>query len=209
MSAQSPAWAPRPRPAERLAALPAALRWLAGLTALAALLRFATLDVQSYWLDEAVTVSRIGLPFGDMWAAIPDSESTPPFYYVVAWLWSKLFGTGEVGLRSLSALFGTATVPLAYLAAARLATPRIGVTVAALAAVNPLLVWISQEARAYALLVLLATAAFAVFARLLDRPAARGLALWALLSALALATHYFAIFVIAPQAAWLLWCVRG
>ena len=209
MSAQSPAWAPRPRPAERLVALPAELRWLAGLTVLAAALRFATLDVQSFWLDEAVTVNLLGLPFGEMWSGIPFSESTPPLYYVVAWLWSQPFGLGEVGLRSLSALFGTATVPLAYLAAARIATPRVGVTVAALAAVNPLLVWISQEARAYALLVLLATAAFAVFARLLDHPTTRGLAGWALLSAAALATHYFAIFVIAPQAVWLLWCLRG
>ena len=209
MSAQSPAWAPRPRPAERLAALPAALRWLVALTVLAAALRFATLDVQSFWLDEAVTVTLLGLPFGEMWSGIPYSESTPPLYYVVAWLWSQPFGLGEVGLRSLSALFGTATVPLAYLAAARIATPRAGVTVAALAAVNPLLVWISQEARAYALLVLLATAAFALFARLLDRPTARGMAAWALLSAAALATHYFAIFVIAPQGIWLLWCLRG
>src|SRR6185503_13050065 len=31
------------------------------------------------------------------------------------------------------------------------------------------------------------------------------LAWWALVAALALATHYFAAFVLAPQAAWLLW----
>ena len=43
------------------------------------------------------------------------SESNPPLYYVLAWGWAKAFGTGEVGLRSLSALFGAATVPVAYL----------------------------------------------------------------------------------------------
>ena len=45
------------------------------------------------------------------------TESTPPLYYALAWLWAKLFGDGEVGLRSLSAIVGTLTVPLAYLTA--------------------------------------------------------------------------------------------
>jgi mannosyltransferase len=210
MSAPSPATAPTARPAERLAGSAAGvLPVLAAITALGAGLRFATLTVQSYWLDEAVTVELVRKPLGAMLSAIPDSESTPPLYYLLAWLWTQLFGTGEAGLRSLSALIGAATIPLAYSAAARLVTPRVGVVVAALAAVNPLLIWFSQEARAYALLLLLCTAALAVFARLLERTTGRALAAWALLCALALAAHYFAFFVIAPQAAWLLWRSRG
>src|SRR3954463_13711389 len=195
--------ASRTRAPERLA--PA----LIALTVLAAAVRFSTLSVQSYWLDEAVPVHLLRESFGDMIAAIPDSESTPPLYYVLAWLWSKLFGTGEVGLRSLSALFGTATIPLAYMAGARLVTRRAGLVLAALATVNPLLVWFSQEARAYALLALLATASVALFARALERPTARGLTGWAVVCALALAAHYFAIFVVAPQVVWLLWRLRG
>lgn len=194
----------------RIAALPAHGWGLVALTALAAALRFSTLSVQSYWLDEAVTVRLLHHSLGGMLAAIPDSESTPPLYYVLAWLWSKLFGTGEAGLRSLSALFGTATVPLVYLAGARLAARRAGLVAAALAAVDPLLVWYSQEARAYALLVLLTTASLAAFARVLERPgASRPLAAWALLSALALTAHYFAVFVIVPEVVLLLWRSRG
>jgi 4-amino-4-deoxy-L-arabinose transferase-like glycosyltransferase len=178
---------------------------VAAITLVGALLRFPTLGEQSYWLDEAVTVYILRLPFGNMLEAIPLSESTPPLYYVVAWLWVQVFGEGEFGLRALSALAGTATIPVAYLAARRFAGVRVGLVVAALAAANPLLVWFSQEARAYALLVLLATAALAVYARLLERPTGRGLAAWAVLSALTLATHYFAVFVVAPQLVWLLW----
>ena len=114
---------------------------LATLTAVAAALRFATLDLQSYWFDESVTVHLLRLDLGDMLGRIPDSESTPPLYYVLAWLWSKPFGLGEVGLRSLSALLGTATVPVAYLAAKELCSGRVGVAVAALASVSPVLVW--------------------------------------------------------------------
>jgi hypothetical protein len=199
----------RPSLAERAVALSRPAVAVTALTVLAAALRFPTLADQSYWLDEAVTVHLIRLPFGDMLSAIPGSESTPPLYYAVAWVWRHLIGSGEADLRSLSALAGTATVPLAYLAAARLVGARAGVIVAALAAVNPLLVWYSQEARAYALLVLLTTAALAVYALLLERPTGRRLASWAVLSALALATHYFAIFVIAPQLLWLAWRWRG
>jgi len=210
MSAPSHAQALPLRRAERLAAVPAHVWALAGITALGAILRFSTLTLQSFWVDEAATVYLVKAPFATMWGAIPSSESTPPLYYVLAWLWAQVFGDGEAGLRSLSALIGTATIPVAYAAAARLITPRVGLVVAALAAVNPLLVWFSQEARAYALLLLLATASLALFARLIDeQPTARRIAAWAVVSALALVAHYFAIFVVAPQAAWLLWRYRG
>src|SRR5213078_1747237 len=116
--------------------------------------------------------------------ALPGSESTPPLYYILAWLWTRVFGLDEAGLRSLSALAGTLTIPVAYFIAARLASVRAGIAAAALVAVNPLLWWYSQEARSYALVVLLtvaATAAFAGFVR--DR---RGAWTWAVASVLAL-----------------------
>src|SRR3989442_15543984 len=87
---------------------------LAGITALAAILRFSTLSVQSYWHDEAVTAARILRPdFGAMLHAVARSEAAPPLYYTLGWVWAKLFGTGEVGVRSLSAVFGTLTAPVA------------------------------------------------------------------------------------------------
>ncbi|GAC1539082.1 MAG: hypothetical protein NVS2B9_05960 [Myxococcales bacterium] len=178
------------------------LRAVTGLVVLAALLRLPTLGHQSFWLDEAVTVDLLQRPLSGMLAALPTSESTPPLYYILGWGWARVFGSAEFGLRLLSALAGIATVPVARAAAARLVSPRAGLIVATLAAVNPLLVWYSQEARAYALLALLAAASLAAFAALLDGEGS--LALWALSSALALATHYFAVFVVVPEAVWLL-----
>ena len=169
--------------------------------AVAALVRFATLDQQSYWYDEAVTVGLVRMDFGDMLDRIPDSESTPPLYYMVAWLWAKLFGTGEVGLRSLSALLGTAFVPVIYLIGARAASVRVGLVGAALAALNPLLVWYSQEARVYSMLVLVSGLSLLFFIKLLTGdPRRRTLVLWAVVSAVALATHYFAAFLVAIEA---------
>jgi mannosyltransferase len=177
---------------------------LAALTALAAILRFSTLHVQSYWFDEAVTVRLVSGSFGHMLSSIGGSESTPPLYYMLAWVWARIFGHGETGLRSLSALAGTAFVPVAYAAATELASRRAALAIAALAVFNPLLIWYSQEARSYSLLVLFAGLSFWLFARLAREQRDRDLAWWALVSALAIATHYFAAFLIAPEAAWLL-----
>jgi mannosyltransferase len=173
-----------------------------------ALLRFATLDLQSYRYDEAVTAARILQPnLFDTLSVIPNSESAPPLYYLLAWFWSQLFGTGEVGLRSLSALLGTAAIPVVFASATALGMRRrVGLLAAALVALNPVLIWFSQDARAYSLAFLLTALSFLFFALALRQPRPRWLAGWALAAALALATHYFTGFVLLPEAALLLWC---
>ena len=179
------------------------LQLLAGITLAGALLRFLTLDVQSYWLDEVATVNILRHGFGDMVSAVSAGESTPPLYYILAWVWSKVFGTGEVGLRSLSALFGTATIPLAFVLGREVAGRTAGLVAAALCAFNPLLIWYSQEARSYALLVLLSGLTLVAFLRLLDEPSPERNGWWAVAACAALATHYFAGFLVGAEALWL------
>ncbi len=187
------------------------LFWLvAGITAVGATLRLATLGLQSYHHDEIVTAGRV--LHGSLWNAVEKvgaSESAPPLYYLLAWLWTQLFGTAEVGLRSLSAVAGIAVVPVAFLIGTELKGRRTGIAAAALVAVNPMLVWYSQEARSYSLLVLLTTIALLFFLRALRSESGREMACWAIASALALATHYFALFAVGAEAAWLLWRHRG
>jgi 4-amino-4-deoxy-L-arabinose transferase-like glycosyltransferase len=178
--------------------------WLGLVVAAGVALRFATLDTQSLWYDEAITAHLLQMHLGGMLRAIPDSESSPPLYYVIAWLWTHVFGTGEVGLRSLSALLGTATIGVVWALGMRLGGPRAALAAAALVAFNPMLVWFSQEARAYALLALLAALSALLWLRALERPRATGrLLAWGAIAALALATHYYAAFLVAPQALWL------
>jgi mannosyltransferase len=183
---------------------------LAGLTALGVAVRFASLGVQSYHHDEVITALRV-LPgsFGEMLHAVKVSESNPPLYYVLAWGWAKEFGTGEVGLRSLSALFGAATVPVGYLIGRELASRRAGLILAALIAVNPMLIWYSQEARSYAPLVFFGALALFFFVRALNTGRGRELGWWALASALALCSHYFAVFAVAIEALWLIVALRS
>src|SRR5436305_5664075 len=168
-------------PARPNAARAAALEpWLiAGAVVLAAAIRFATLASQSYWVDEATTVQELHMSFGAMLHAVTTNESTPPLYYVLAWLWAKAFGTGEAGLRSLSALAGAGVIPVVYLAGRELASRRAGLLAALLAALSPFLIWYSQEARAYMLFTLLCGLSFVFFARSLRRGSSRDLAWWA------------------------------
>ncbi len=182
---------------------------LAGLTGLGITVRFASLGVQSYHHDEVITAARV-IPgeFEHMLRQVKGSESNPPLYYVLAWAWAKVFGTGEIGLRSLSALFGAATVPVAYLIGRELASNRAGLIAAALVAVNPMLIWYSQEARSYAVLVFFGALALLFFVRALHSWLGRDLALWALASALALCSHYFAVFAVTIEAVWLLVAMR-
>ena len=173
-----------------------ALAAVAGLVALAACLRFYGIGHQGFWFDEANTAQLVRFTPGRMLGLLPGSESTPPLYYCVAWVWARLWGDGEAGLRSLSAVFGVAAVPVAYAAARALWDERAGLVAALLIAVNPYLVWYSQEARSYSLLVLLCLTTVWLLAT-------KRYAWWAVAAVAALCTHYFAIFVLLPEGLWL------
>jgi mannosyltransferase len=199
---------------------PRAFWIVVGLTALGAVLRFATLGVQAYHHDEIVTASRVlRVGFGHAMDAVGFSESAPPLYYALAWIWTQVAGTGEWGLRSLSAVAGVATIPVAYFIGRELRSARAGVIAAALVAVNPMLLWYSQEARAYSLLALFCALSLLFCVRALQPGCRfssdsdenrqlggrRDFVLWGFFSALALATHYFAVFPLLAETALLVW----
>jgi mannosyltransferase len=207
---------------------------LLALTLLAAVLRFATLGEQSFWYDEAFTpVHVLHSGIGATWRAYVHSENTPPLWYAIAWIDFRIFGDGALALRFPSAIAGVLTVPVVWAltldlvggaierrpATARPATARLAAAhpagarraaflAAAIVAVDPLFVWYSQEARAYALFVLFAALAMLCFARLLNEPTRGRAVAFALSGALALLSHYFAIFLLVPMALWLLWDAR-
>ena len=202
-----------PRPGLRTAAMtrpiPADIWVLGALVAVAAAIRIITIDNQSLWMDEALTGYEAHLPFGAMVNTVAHVETTPPLYFVLIWVWAKVFGTSAVALRSVSTLAGIALVPIAYLSARELVSRWAGVVAAALVAVNPFLIWYSQEARAYMLLAALTGASFLWFVRAKQNPSRRTLGWWAVCSSLAVMTHFFAGFAVAPEALWLLWVARN
>jgi mannosyltransferase len=179
---------------------------LAALTLLAAALRLSTLDLQSFWYDEAFTpVHVLHASLAATLRAVVHTENSPPLWYLIEWADARLLGDGEVALRLPSALAGIATVPVAWAIGRELSDGRAAIVCAAVVAVNPLFVWYSQEARVYGLFVFTAALALLCFLRALREPTPRRVAAFAVTGALALLTHYFAVFLLAPMALWLLW----
>lgn len=174
------------------------------IVAAGAAVRFAGVGQQSYWYDESFTVHLVHGSFGALLKGVSRTESTPPLYYVLAWVWARVFGEGEAGLRSLSVLLGAALVLVAYLVARRLGGNVAGIAAAALVAVNPLLVWYSQEARAYSLAALLALLTVLALVLAHQRRGVMALTAWGVCGVAAFASHYFTVFLIVPEAIWLL-----
>jgi mannosyltransferase len=189
--------------------IPLELWLLAGVLLVGATLRFATLSSQSFWFDEAQAAHELHLSFGAMVSTMVAHETNPPLYFVLGWLWAKVFGTSEAGLRSLSAVAGIALIPVVYLCGRELVSRRAGLLAAALTALSPFMIWYSQEAREYMLLALLCAASLLFFARALTEPHRGNIVWWAVFSALAVLTHFFAGFLVAPEAIWLMYVSRS
>jgi len=184
--------------------------WLVvALMIIAAALRFSTLISQSYWVDESQAAHEMQLSFGAMLSAWNRYEWNPPLYFVVLWPWAKVFGTGEAALRSFSALLGTAFVPLVYCCGRELVSRRAGLVAAALAALSPFMIWYSQEAREYMLLMVLCAGSIVCFARTWRMPSRRHLLWWMAVSGLALLTQYYAGFLVAAEGLALIYRCRS
>ncbi len=132
-------------------------------TLLATGLRVFHLGAQSLWIDEIFTWFNANV-HGPLTLADVLQEVHGPLYSVVVHLWGGLAGDSEWALRAPSLLFGVALVPALAWLAARWLGRGTAAPAAWLAAGSPFLVWYSQEARNYTLLVLCATLACAFLA---------------------------------------------
>jgi uncharacterized membrane protein len=163
--------------------LPAWATWvtLGALTAIAFALRVVFVGDQSLGYEETYTASIVGhSSLAGVWRAVKDTESTPPLYYLVTWLWVKLGGShGEAALRGTSLLAGCATVPISFLAIRQFVDRRLALVVALLCAISPELVGYSIYARSYALVVLVSTLSVWTLGLLLARQSWRRWTLWA------------------------------
>lgn len=160
-----------------------------------AAVRFYNLGGKSLWLDEVISSQATHISsFADLIAWVKVDVDQVPLFSTITWLLSG-FGDGEIALRLPSAIAGTLTIVAVYALAKQTYGFGTALLAALLMAVLPFAVWYSQEARAYALLMLLTTMQmlFAYRARrdgrLLDWA---GLSLFSILN---LYTHYMALAV--------------
>ncbi len=135
-------------------------------------LRVFHLGAQSLWVDEAFT--WLGADLGGRLPLATLLENVHgPLYTLILHAWGAVAGDSEWALRAPSMLFGVMVVPALAWLAARWLGRETAVPAAWLAAGSPFLVWYSQEARNYMLLVLCACLAGAVLAGPVRRPLLR------------------------------------
>lgn len=212
--------------------------WLLLWTILGASLRLTNLDGKPPWTDEfrtlvlslgnsfsSIPLDRV-ISFQELLAPlIPNPSATiidvfdrvsiedrqPPIYFVLAYLWMKLFPTdgGLVnlwGARALPAVLGILTIPCGYICSyftfrSRAEDTKSARTIAnftaAMFAVSPYGVFISQEARHYSLAilwVLISINCLAIACRYLAQSRKLPIPLilgWVVVNTLGMGTHYF------------------
>ncbi|BAI92648.1 hypothetical protein L1F28_04750 [Arthrospira platensis NCB002] len=170
-------------------------------------------------LDTAIAPELLLFPLhlGDHMAIASVSErlftesNHPPIYFWLTHLWVHWWGTpGDLVsiyiARSLSVLFGVATVPAIFgLGWLCFRSVLVGHLAAAFMAVSPFGVYLAQEARHYTLAMFLAIASFACLTVAIERLKAQiSLPVWLVLvtvivNSLAMAVHFFFIFLLIAQ----------
>jgi len=173
-------------------------RWgiLALILGLGLALRLSGVGRESLWFDEAMTVTLARGSFASVLDHVATQENHPPLYFALVWAWMKLFGGGEMPARLLSVASGALAIVPAHFLARRLFDRRVANVAALLVATSQILVYYSQEARPYAVFLLLGLSSIALFVEAwLSR---KRLAWWGFVvcAALATLTHYYTAFVL-------------
>src|ERR1700690_534195 len=168
------------------------------ITVLAGVLRFHSLAAKSFWFDEGASVAIARLDWYNFARILWRREANMSLYYFLLHFWLHLGGS-EFFVRTLSVLFAIASVPAIYLLGRRLFDSRVGLTAAALLAVNAYHVQYSQDARSYSLMVLLCLLSSLYFLKCLTAPSGRNRAAYILISALAVYAQFFSLLLIIVQ----------
>ena len=136
----------------RLVALP-----LAVFAAIAAAIRLVS--TRPLWIDEVDTPGATASTFSGVTDAARSGHAHPPLLDALMWVSRQAFGSHTWALRLPSLVAGILLVPAVYVAASRLFDRRVGLVAAAIVAVGPGFVWLSDQADPGSLAALLATLA--------------------------------------------------
>jgi uncharacterized membrane protein len=210
--------------------------WFLALLALAFAVRWINLDAHGPWFDETLSITSAtgnslaaplvedGQTFTSQdfsthstlvnvrQAVIWQDNGNAILYNVALHFWIKLFGTGDAAVRFLSLLCGLLIVLLVYKLCKLFFVGNVAWWATGFAALHPLLIRYSQEARTYALATLLSLLATLVFAHLWKRAEPTRWThslLYGLIAGTALLSHYLTAYIFMAHALLALLYVRN
>src|SRR6266567_4696325 len=176
---------------------PRTVHWLTLLLLFASgiALRMVALARKPFWSDECFSVEIAWIDWRNFLHLMWWREANMSLYYVLLGIWLH-FGRSEFFIRSLSVLFAAATLPAIYWLARMLYDRRIALIAAVLFTFNAYSVRYAQEARRYALFVLLATLSSGFLIAWLREPSRRNRMSYIVVSVLAVYAHFYALLLI-------------
>lgn len=155
-------------------------------------LTLSRITANSIWFDEGYSLTLSQHSFGDIFNYTA-SDVHPPLYYWLLKIWSSLFGTSDFAYRSLSVVFGCATIVLLFLLLRHFFKNRTSLFVALIVAMSPMLVRYGVEARMYTMITTIGLAATLVLVNILKKGRVRDYVIYGLLVAIGMWTHYFTL----------------
>jgi 4-amino-4-deoxy-L-arabinose transferase-like glycosyltransferase len=164
--------------------------------------RLLCLTSKPFWFDECFSVELARIDWGNFLRLLWWREANMSLYYVMLRMWLSFhenYGHSEFVARSLSVVLSAVTVPAIYWLAKLLYDRHVALIAAALFTFNAYSVRYSQEARSYALFLLLATLSSGFLIAWLRGLGRRYRTAYIVASVLAVYAHFYALLLVAAH----------
>ena len=170
--------------------------------------RLYNLGAKSFWFDESLVLLEAKQSIPVLLGSRAEGIH-PPLYRFIMHFWMML-GNGEAFLRLPSVFFSAAGIPVCFAIARRMFDKSVAAyAVAALMAFSPFQVFYAQEIKMYSLFLLLSLLSAYFFLSMMSRNRKSDSVGYVCSTALALYTHYFAVWVIIVENIVFLLCRRS
>ncbi|HIE37749.1 MAG TPA: hypothetical protein EYH30_01065 [Anaerolineales bacterium] len=164
-------------------------------------LRTTTLTLQSMWVDEVMALHFTEGSFAETVRTIIQPTHNGPLFYLLLFWWRQVVGDSDFAARFLSTFFGVLTLPLLFQWARKLLADRTAALSLWLFAFSPFTLWFAQEAKMYALHMLLAVASSLLLLEAFRKGGWYRWLLYASLVSTFLYSHLFGGLLVITQAA--------
>ena len=162
---------------------------------LATALRWLWLSAQSIAFDESFSLVVSSANWPNLFRAILSDGVHPPLFYMIHKSVLALWGTSEFGQRFSAAVFSIMGVALVYWAGRIIFDRKVGLVAALLLALNPLHIWLAQEARMYSLFAALTIVSMTSFWLAIRRKQRRYWVVLTVANSLIFGLHYFGFLI--------------
>ncbi len=127
--------------------------------------RIYRLDYNNFWRDEAFSVNLAQEDFSEI-LSVTSNDTQSPLHLLIMHYVGMPFTYNEIAMRMVSVIFGLLTLFAIYKIARLFFSKEFSLAVLAFGALNPILVYYSQEARPYSLMTFAFAASLYFFLKL-------------------------------------------